>query len=163
LTRSNLTKKHDVHKILKKKFVFENIEQIAIQGRAKIEKKKQAEIFVINIKKNESLAKLNIQYQTADKAKKTFGYIGIICLTLLVSVILLNDFAKLCNAIYILWTENGSEPQRETSRRDKEENGEDNENELQIEVDRMYSKDLEMKLKQVHLKLIKAVATNRKN
>jgi hypothetical protein len=106
------------------------------------------------------LAKLNIQYQTADKAKKTFGYIGIISLTLLVSVILLNDLAKLCNAIYILWTENGSEPQRETSRRDKEENGE--ENELQIEVDRMYSKDLEMKLKQVHLKLIKAVATNRK-
>ena len=123
-------------------------EQIAVQMRAKIEKKKQAEIVVINMKKNETMAKLNVQYQTADKAKKAFGYIGIISLTLLVSVILLNDLAKLCNAIYILWTEKRRESQREKTRRDKEENGEDNENELQIEVDRIYSKDLEIKLEQ---------------
>jgi hypothetical protein len=133
-------------------------EQIAVQMRAKIEKKKQAEIVVINMKKNETLAKLNVQYQTADKAKKTFGYIGIISLTLLVSMILLNDLAKLCNFIYILWDEKRRESQREKSDRDKEEN-----DELQIEVDRMYSKDLEMKLEQVHLKLVKAVAAyNRK-
>jgi cell division protein ZapA (FtsZ GTPase activity inhibitor) len=119
---------------------------------------------VINIKKNESLAKLNLQYQTADKAKKTFGYIGIISLTLLVSVILLNDLAKLCNAIYNLWTEKRRESQRENSRRDKEENAEDEEEdkELQIQVERMYSKDLEMKLEQVHLKLVKAVAANKR-
>ena len=129
--------------------------------RAKIEKKKQAEIVVINMKKNETMAKLNVQYQTADKAKKTFGYIGIISLTLLVSMILLNDLAKLCNFIYIIWNENRRQSQREKIRREREENGEDNE--LQIEVDRMYSKDLEMKLEQVHLKLVKAVAAyNRK-
>ncbi len=137
-------------------------DQITVQGRAKIEKKKQAELFVINIKKNETMAKLNVQYQTADKAKKTFGYIGIISLTLLISVILLNDLAKLCNFIYILWDEKRRESQREKSERDKEENDEED-NELQIEVDRMYSKDLEMKLEQVHLKLVKAVAAyNRK-
>ena len=58
-------------------FLFLNQEQIAVQGRAKIEEKKQAEIVLINIKKNEALAKLDIQYKTADRAKKTFGFIGI--------------------------------------------------------------------------------------
>jgi hypothetical protein len=135
-------------------------EQIAIKMRAKIEKKKQAEIVVINMKKNETLSKLNVQYQTADKAKKTFGFIGIISLTLLISVILLNDLAKLCNFIYIIWNENRRQSQREKIRREREENGDDNE--LQIQVDRMYSKDLEMKLEQVHLKLIKAVAASKR-
>ena len=108
------------------------------------------------------MAKLNLQYQTADKAKKTFGYIGIISLTLLVSVILLNDLAKLCNSIYILWKENRRESQSEKNRRDKEENRKEDEEdkELQIQVDRMYSEDLEIKLEKVHLKLVKAVAAN---
>ena len=127
-----------------------------MQGRAKIEEKKQAEIVLINIKKNEALAKLDIQYKTADRAKKTFGFIGIFFLTLLVTVILLNDLAKLFNSIYIFWNEKRRESQGDKSRGDMDKD----DKELQIEIDGMYSKDLEMKLERVHLKLVRAVAAN---
>jgi hypothetical protein len=127
-----------------------------VQGRAKIEEKKQAEIVLINIKKNEALAKLDIQYKTADRAKKTFGFIGIFFLTLLVTVILLNDLAKLINLIYIFWNEKKRESQGDKSREDKDKD----DKELQIEIDRMYSNDLEIKLERVHLKLVRAVAAN---
>ncbi len=127
-----------------------------MQGRAKIEEKKQAEIVLINIKKNEALAKLDIQYKTADRAKKTFGFIGIFFLTLLVTVILLNDLAKLINLIYIFWNEKKRESQGDKSREDKDKD----DKELQIEIDRMYSNDLEIKLERVHLKLVRAVAAN---
>ncbi len=128
-----------------------------MQGRAKIEEKKQAEIVLINLKKNEALAKLDIQYKTADMAKKTFGFIGIFFLTLLVTVILLNDLAKLINSIYIFWNEKRRESQGDKRRRgdiDKDDK------ELQIEIDRMYSNELEIKLERVHLKLVRAVAAN---
>ena len=127
-----------------------------MQGRAKIEEKKQAEIVLINIKKNEALAKLDIQYKTADRAKKTFGFIGIFFLSLLVTVILLNDLAKLFNSIYIFWNEKRRESQGDKSRGDMDKD----DKELQIEIDGIYSKDLEMKLERVHLKLVRAVAAN---
>ena len=127
-----------------------------MQGRAKIEEKKQAEIVLINIKKNEALAKLDIQYKTADRAKKTFGFIGIFFLSLLVTVILLNDLAKLINSIYIFWNEKRRESQGDKSRGDMDKD----DKELQIEIDGIYSKDLEMKLERVHLKLVRAVAAN---
>jgi hypothetical protein len=39
---------------------------------------------------------------------------------------------------------------------------EDDQNSLEIEIDRAYSHDLEMKLEQVHLRLVKSIAASRK-
>ena len=129
-------------------------------GRAKLEKNKQAAIIEIKTKQNETLAKLNLQYQTADKAKKTFGYIGIITLSLLISIIILNDLGKLLNFIYVSWNEKRNNSNRDTNEKDIDED-EDDES-IQIRVDPMYSRDLEVKLENVHYKLVKAIAANRR-
>jgi len=39
---------------------------------------------------------------------------------------------------------------------------EEDQNSLQIEIDRAYSHDLEMKLEQVHFRLVKSIAASRK-
>ena len=66
---------------------------MATIGRAKIEHKKQIELANIQTQKEARLKQLNIKYETADKAKISFGYIGIIFLTILFGSIFMNDFS----------------------------------------------------------------------
>jgi hypothetical protein len=68
------------------------------RGRRKIEKQKEAALTEIKTKQNETITKLNVQYQTAVKAKKTFGYVGIISLLILYGAILLNDLVEIVHA-----------------------------------------------------------------
>ena len=98
-----------------------------------------------------------MQYQTAVKAKKTFGYIGIISLLILYGAILLNDLVKLCMHIYERCIE-----MRDEYRQKIKQEREDDQNSLEIEIDRDYSHELEMKLEQVHLRLVKSIAASRK-
>ena len=69
---------------------------MATIGRAKIEHKKQIELENIQTQKLTRLKQLDIKYETADKAKTSFGYIGITFLTVLFGTIFLNDFLKVC-------------------------------------------------------------------
>jgi hypothetical protein len=64
---------------------------------------------------------------------------------------------KLCMHIY----ERCVEMRDEYRQKIKQEREED-QNSLQIEIDRAYSHDLEMKLEQVHLRLVKSIAASRK-
>ncbi len=75
---------------------------MAIVGRAKIEKSKQEKLALIEKSKNEALAKLNIKYAAANKVKTSFGYIGIISLSLLYVTIVLNDLAKFLQLCFII-------------------------------------------------------------
>ncbi len=131
---------------------------MAAAGRAKIEQQKQTALANIEKKKEAALNKLNIQYANADKAKKSFGYIGITFLIVLFKSIFLNDFVKLC--IYYF---NGL---REWWRR-KRNIQEQNENAIQqeqvkIEMERVINSDLlEEKLERVYFKLVELNANKR--
>jgi len=54
----------------------------------------------IETKRKETLAQLNINYKTADQVKTSFGYIGIICLSSIWGLIILNDLMKLFHLCY---------------------------------------------------------------
>ena len=110
-----------------------------------------------NIQKNKAaaLSKLNIQYASADKAKTSFGYIGITFLTVLFGSIFLNDFIKLCiysinNCIRHYQRKKEPKENRETI------NGDDDD--VILEMDEMYSKELEESLENFYLKLAKSIA-----
>jgi hypothetical protein len=73
-------------------FCFSNFkEQLAIFGRANIAKSQQEQLTKIETKRKEALAQLNIKYESADKAKTSFGYIGIIFLSSIWFMIIGND------------------------------------------------------------------------
>jgi len=129
------------------------------RARKKIEEQKETALTEIKIKKNETLAKLNTQYKTAVKVKETFGYIGIIFLSLLCTAILLNDLGKLCMVIYERCTEIREEKRQQEEKKNKEKETTDNSS-LEIQIDRIYSRDLEIKLDQFHQSLVKAVAAS---
>jgi hypothetical protein len=78
-------------------------------------------------------------------------------LLILYGAILLNDLVELCMHIY----ERCVEMRNEYRQKIKQEREED-QNSLQIEIDPVYSHDLEMKLEQVHLRLVKSIAASRK-
>ena len=101
---------------------------------------------------------MNIKFKTADQAKTSFGFIGITSLSLLFGAILLNDLVKLVNAIYEHYLDfKIRRNDLESEIQDEKKN-----NQIQIEMDRDYSLDLEEKLEKFHLKLVKAVAKNKK-
>ncbi len=131
---------------------------MAAAGRARIEQQKKTALENIEKNKEAALTALNIQYAIADKAKKSFGYIGITCLVVLFGSIFLNDFIKLC--IYYF---NGLREWWRMRRNIQEENENENQPEqVQIEIDPVYGDDLEDKLQRVYIKLLE-VNTNRRN
>ena len=126
----------------------------AIEGRNKIAKSQQEKLAQIEMRKKEALAKLNVKYATADKVKTIFGYIGIICLCLLWSGIILNDLVKLVIFLY----KEMIDFLREKQEAKEKENEEESENvTIQLE-DEEYSRKLEEKLDKVHMQLVKACA-----
>ncbi len=128
-------------------------------GRARIEQQKQTALTNIQKNKDAALKQLDIQYASADKAKKSFGFIGITFLACLFGSIFLNDFIKLC--IYYFrhlknWWQRKQEMKEERESKDKQ-----NIDEVILELDQISTEKLEESLEKVYFKLVKANANNR--
>ena len=129
-------------------------------GRAKIEKSRLEQIAKIEANRKEELDRLNLQYATADKAKTSFGIIGILCITLTLGSIILNDLVKLFKEIFDeireRWIKNKKERERKVNDIEQVR--------IELEEDEenlKYSQDLEEKLEEIHFKLVKACAARR--
>ncbi len=118
-----------------------------------------------NIQKNRdaALKQLDIQYASADKAKKSFGFIGITFLACLFGSIFANDFIKLClyyfRHLRDLWRRWWQRRKEAKENRDKLE---ENKNEIVLELEQTYADDLEESIEKVYFKLVKANAMNNK-
>ena len=124
-------------------------DSIAIIGRARIEQQKQTALTNIQKSKNAKLKQLDIEYASADKAKTSFGYIGITFLTVLFGSIFLNDFIKLLVYIYNELNDSWCE-----KRGDKVKKNEH----VIIQIDEEGEEKLEDNLEKVYFKLVKANA-----
>jgi len=142
-------------------FSYLKKDQLAIFGRAQIEKSRLEQIAKIEKNRKASLASLNVKYSSADKVKTSFGYIGITFLSVSWGLIILNDLAKLLKECY-----------RETKdllevRRGKMKDGrketEIEQVKIELEQEGKYAQDLDEKLEKIHLQLIKAIAARRVN
>jgi cell division protein ZapA (FtsZ GTPase activity inhibitor) len=103
---------------------------------------------------------LNIKYATADQIKTSFGYIGIISLSVLYGVILLNDLFKLISFCIRELNELIEEKAKEKSLNN--DNDDDDQDEKKNETfDYEYAEDLDEKLEKFHKTLVRAVAKNR--
>ena len=133
---------------------------MAAAGRARIEQQKQAELANIQKKKEAALNALNIQYATADKAKTSFGFTGVIFLTVLFGSILGNDLLKVCsyccNGLGRWWRK-----KKENDMNKKVEN--DVKKTDEIIVDLKDQDDLDETLEKVYFKLVKINAINRRD
>ena len=104
-----------------------------------------------NIQKNKDAAlnALTIQYANADKAKTSFGYIGIAFIVVLFGSIFMNDFIKFCiycfNEMREWYKENKNLKQANNNTNQKDE----------VETDRVYGEELEEKLERVYIRLLK--------
>ena len=134
-------------------------------GRAKIEHQKQIELEKIQTQKEARLKQLDIKYETADKAKTSFGYIGITFLTVLFGSILLNDFLKVCiyyfNHLREWWRRNDDREQANNDNHNQEQRQRDEE-QVQIEMDDVYGEELEEQLERVYLRLLELNANRRR-
>ena len=131
-------------------------------GRARIDQQKQFELANIQTQKEENLKRLNIQYEKADKAKTSFGFIGITFLIVLFGSIFGNDLIKLC--IYYF---NGLREYRR-EKKDKEENEkrkrvEATFGDIRLEIEKDYAYELEEDLERVYFKLVEVNARLRRN
>jgi hypothetical protein len=130
---------------------------MAIEGRASIDKSRLEQIAQIEVKRKEALAKLNVHFATADKVKTSFGFIGKLCLGLLWTSIILNDLVKLC---YVCFDETKVFLKEKRARNENEKRTKEFENvRIELEDNELkHSKELENKLDQFHLQLVKSIA-----
>ena len=114
-------------------------------------------IRLVNIEKNrkEALAKLNLQYATADKAKTTIGYIVIMFNAFIWGCIIINDLMKLVGFFY-----DESKIYLKEKREQKENRKRENVN-ANIQMEIVRSEQLQEKLDKFHIKLVKACAKRR--
>jgi hypothetical protein len=101
---------------------------------------------------------LDIQYASADKAKKSFGYIGITFLAAIFGSIFGNDFIKLCIHFYNHlrdWWQRKQEIKEDRKSQDKQIK-----DEIVLELGQMYTDELEDSLEKVYFKLLKAKNRN---
>jgi hypothetical protein len=130
------------------------------KARARIEEQKQTALANIKKNKDAALKQLDIQYATADKAKMSFGYIGIAFLTVLFGSVFGNDlvkiFAHYFNRLREWWRQRRNmNDQREIERDEAEQE------QVQLELDQEYADNLEESLARVYLRLVQASANNR--
>jgi hypothetical protein len=121
--------------------------------------RQQEQLTIIETKRKEAIDQLNIKYETADKVKKSFGYIGIIFLSSIWFLIILNDLMKLFHLCY----EETNSLIREKQQENMKIREEQKQVKIQLEEDENheYSNDLEEKLDKIHLQLVKACAKRR--
>jgi hypothetical protein len=129
---------------------------------AKIEQQKQIQLENIQKNKEAALERLDKEYETWDKAKRSFGYIGISFLVFIFSSIFGNDFIKLCiylcNGLREWWRRRRNiqhQNENENLRRREAE-----ERRVQIELERVNADLLEKKLEKVYFKLVEVNAKN---
>ena len=122
-------------------------------GITRIEKNRLEQLNKIETNRKEALTK----YGTADKVKTSFGLIGITFLSVLWSLIILNDLSKLFYFFY--------EELKEETGKLRTEGEEHSRVKIQLELDEKdddhYAQDLEEKLEKFHWKLVKACASRR--
>ncbi len=132
------------------------------QARARIEEQKQEALTNIQKNKDAALKQLDIQYASADKAKQSFGYIGITFLATIFGSVFANDLIKIIGHYFTRlrdwWRQrrNNNNNQREQRERDEAE-----QEQVQIELDQEYADDLEERLNRVYLRLVQVNANNR--
>ncbi len=126
---------------------------IAAAGRAHIEEQKQTALTNIQKNKDAALKQLDIQYANWDKAKTSFGYIGITFLSVLFGTIFGNDLIKLCihyfrhlRDWYRSWWQR---------KRPEEKLEEANKDEIILEMEQNHADDLEDALEKVYFKLVR--------
>ena len=97
--------------------------------------------------------------------KQSFGFIGITFICVLIGGLILNDLIKLVNLLVTLYEQVADEKRKAKKIENEKRLNEERERQesLQMEIDKAYSLDLEEKLEKFHIKLIKAVASSRKN
>ena len=130
------------------------------KARARIEEQKQEALTNIQKNKDASLKQLDIEYANWDKAKQSFGYIGIAFLTVLFGSVFGNDLIKLFahyfNRLRDWWRQRRNmNDQREMERDEVEQE------QVQLELEQEYADNLEQRLEQVYLRLVQANANNR--
>ncbi len=135
---------------------------MAAAGRARIEEQKQTALTNIQKNRDAALKQLDIQYASADKAKQSFGYIGITFLAALFGSIFLNDLIKLC--VYYFncfrdWWRHESAIKKKSQENKKIESEVP---ELRIEMEQDYLDHLDASLEQVYFKLVKVNARTTK-
>ena len=129
-----------------------NIDIIASQGRAAIEKTRQTQLNVIETNRVKQLEVLTQKFATADSAKSSMSYISIIFLGFLFGSVLLNDFGKVVYCVFRVFSR-----RRQVAQMSNNANATEKNNELRIHVDDIYSNELEERLERVHMNLLVAV------
>jgi hypothetical protein len=130
------------------------------KARARIEEQKQEALTNIQKNKDAALKQLDIEYANWDKAKQSFGYIGIAFLTVLFASVFGNDLIKLFahyfNRLRDWWRQRRNmNDQREMERDEVEQE------QVQLDLEQEYADNLEQRLEQVYLRLVQANANNR--
>jgi hypothetical protein len=136
-------------------------EQLAIVGRANIAKRQQEQLTKIQAKRKAALAKLDKDYELADKVKTSFGIISIIYLSSIWFLVILNDLMKLFHLCYEETKSLIKEKQQENIKIKEEQKREQVKIQLEEEENEEYSNDLEQKLAKIHMQLLKACAKRR--
>ena len=112
-------------------------------------------------KRQTTLKRLTLEYARADKAKTSFGYIGITFLILLFGSIFLNDLIKVC--IYYC---DGLRVYRKKKKVKKEVERKQDQatcDEVRLDImDRYYADVLDEDLERVYFQLVKANTRNRR-
>ena len=129
------------------------------KARARIEEQKQAALTNIQKNKDTALKQLDIEYANWDKAKQSFGYIGIAFLTVLFGSVFGNDLIKLFahyfNRLRDWWRQRRNmNDQREIERDEVKQE------QVQLELEQEYADNLEQRLEQVYLRLVQVNANN---
>ncbi len=106
-----------------------------------------------------ALKQLDIQYASADKAKTSFGFIGITFLAVLFGSIFANDLIKVC--IYYFGHLNNWWQSKQEMKELRQSKDEENKDETVLELDQICTDELEESLEKVYFKLVKAKAKNR--
>ena len=114
----------------------------------------QIELVKIETQKQEKLSELNVKFASSDKAKSSFGYIGIISVTMMYAFFLFNDFLKLflyiCNDYM---KKNRTKADLALRQRTQANKTSDH---LEQQIENVYSEELETRLRRMHLRLIRA-------
>ena len=125
---------------------------ISAMGRANIENSKNIQIANIETNKIEQLKSLDIKFANVDAAKKSFGYIAVISLSILFGSIFLNDFIKLANFVLNYYVRQTNPSENTTEERDEDSELESSTYNV-IQIDTTYSNILERRLELVHISL----------
>ncbi len=128
---------------------------IAATGRTRIQEQKQTALANIQKNKEAALKQLDIEYANWDKAKTSFGYIGITFLTVLFGSIFGNDLIKVF--IHYLSHLRGWYTRRISIKKDEKKTNENGD--AIVEMSQAYDDELlEERLEKVYFNLVKTNA-----